>query len=850
MKIYCLDTSVIIENPKIITDLGESEIIIPFCVLNEVDGHRKKPGVLGRNAREAIRNINAIIGDEDISKGVETEDGGILRFLRSDFERETIDLKIIACAEWIKAHEGEDPVLLSNDIGLRILARTKGIKSEEHKNTGPNVFGYTGTGEITLPESMITQIHERGYVRLQEDCNLCDDDFYQNQMFIIKSEEKNSSTLAKFERYEDQSAFVKINKTRPWDVAPANIEQTFALDMLMNPDTDLVTMIGKAGTGKTFLATAAGLDQVFDLGLYERIVLLRPIVEVGQGIGFLPGPQPLDAKILTPTGWTTMGQIKVGDYVIGRNGKPTKVLKIIPQGEKEIFKIKTTEGMETEACGDHLWLTRTTENIKRKKEGSVKTTKQIIDTLYREPSGKKQISENSRYGLGDLRPNHFLPRNEMVEFEKQDLKISPYVLGSILGDGSISNTISVSNVDFDIIDRIRDETSHLCDLVHNKDTIIYTFSGKYKNNKPSKGIRLTNIVDRKETIFETSGDCIKELNINGGTLFERCSSEKIVDEIKYEYIPCTKKWQNPIKEELRVLGLEGTKCHTKYIPDSYKYSSIEDRIALLQGLMDTDGTVKDNGESSFCTTSKQLAKDIIEVVRSLGGRAILPKPRNRIGNKSKIGEQIVESKLLSYEFTISFDNDVNPFFCKRKSEKYVPRKFIHNNGILSIKEAGIKECQCILVEDPEHLYITDDYIVTHNTEEEKLEPWIRPFKDNLMVLFNQDKKTIDMHFEKRKIVVEAMSYIRGRSIPNSFIIVDEAQNLTVEELKTILTRAAHGSKIVLTGDIEQIDVPKLDAETNGLSRVIEAFKDEAIAGHITMTKGQRSELATISAEIL
>ena len=100
------------------------------------------------------------------------------------------------------------------------------------------------------------------------------------------------------------------------------------------------------------------------------------------------------------------------------------------------------------------------------------------------------------------------------------------------------------------------------------------------------------------------------------------------------------------------------------------------------------------------------------------------------------------------------------------------------------------------------------------------------------------------------IQVEALSYIRGRSIPNSFIIVDEAQNLSVHELKTIITRAGEGSKIVLTGDLAQIDAPYLDAISNGLSITIEKFKEYDIAGHITLRAGVRSELATLAAKIL
>lgn len=136
------------------------------------------------------------------------------------------------------------------------------------------------------------------------------------------------------------------------------------------------------------------------------------------------------------------------------------------------------------------------------------------------------------------------------------------------------------------------------------------------------------------------------------------------------------------------------------------------------------------------------------------------------------------------------------------------------------------------------------------TLEEKMSPWIAPLNDNLEFLFDGDVKTLEMFKESGIIQIEALTYIRGRSIPNSFIIIDEAQNLSVHELKTIITRAGEGSKIVLTGDVEQIDSPYLDAVSNGLSIAIEKFKEYDVAGHVTLRAGVRSDLATLAAKIL
>jgi PhoH-like ATPase len=135
--------------------------------------------------------------------------------------------------------------------------------------------------------------------------------------------------------------------------------------------------------------------------------------------------------------------------------------------------------------------------------------------------------------------------------------------------------------------------------------------------------------------------------------------------------------------------------------------------------------------------------------------------------------------------------------------------------------------------------------------EQKLAPWTQPIKDNFEVLLGDHWETnLNMWIKNKKISFEALSFIRGRSIAKSLILVDEAQNCSREQIKTILTRAGEGSKVILNGDISQIDDPKLDAINNGLTRVVEKFKSVDIAGHITMNQCERSRLAAVSADLL
>ena len=134
--------------------------------------------------------------------------------------------------------------------------------------------------------------------------------------------------------------------------------------------------------------------------------------------------------------------------------------------------------------------------------------------------------------------------------------------------------------------------------------------------------------------------------------------------------------------------------------------------------------------------------------------------------------------------------------------------------------------------------------------EEKMLPWLKPIQDNMQFIMGNDKIILQQLMESGAIELEALTYIRGRSISNAFIIVDEAQNLTAHEVKTIITRAGEGTKIVLTGDIEQIDNVYTNETSNGLTYAIEKFKNSTIAGHVSFKKGERSRLATEAAKIL
>jgi len=147
----------------------------------------------------------------------------------------------------------------------------------------------------------------------------------------------------------------------------------------------------------------------------------------------------------------------------------------------------------------------------------------------------------------------------------------------------------------------------------------------------------------------------------------------------------------------------------------------------------------------------------------------------------------------------------------------------------------------------------DDPGYLPGAKEEKLRPWMQPIYDNLDFLFRactDSKHLLDDFLRRGTIAMETLTYIRGRSIPNQFILCDEAQNLSPNMVKTLVTRMGEGTKLVLTGDPEQIDHPYLDADSNGLTYLVEKLKSEKISGHVMLTKGERSRVAELAAKLL
>ena len=342
--------------------------------------------------------------------------------------------------------------------------------------------------------------------------------------------------------------------------------------------------------------------------------------------------QPLYSKILTPNGWVQMGEINVGNYVIGSDGKPKRVLGIFPQGVKDIYEICFNDGTSTRCCDEHLWNVNTYIRNWRKNPFQTKSLREIMN--------EGLIFKNGNH-------KHYIPIVKPIMFEKQELKIDPYVLGYLLGNGSLTSKYQIGyfSIDKEMIDEI---TTRL-PIKHNM-----VISGK---------------------------------------------------SLKDYYLTADDK-NNYINQALREYKLKENNSHTKFIPHDYKISSIEQRLEILQGILDTDSHSRKDGIIELTLASKQLIEDVQFIVQSLGG----------IGRLYEKWIKYEGTKRLYWRLHIKLPPEFIPFKLKRKIETFVaPTKYLPNRAISEVKYIGKELAQCILVDSDDHLYVTDNCILTHNT---------------------------------------------------------------------------------------------------------------------------------------
>ncbi len=302
--VVVLDTSVLLADPESVFGFEAAEVVLPLKVIEELDGHKSRLDEVGRAARAVARTIEELrtaSTERDLSTPVRLPSGGSLRVLIEGHELDRLgrlgldvakgDNAILAAALHI-ADQGRPVRLVSADVNLRIKAAVLGLDAVEHTQTRPgfHTAAHPGWRPVPVSTGLIDRLYSERVVAV-ESMDEADaarlEQLRPNEFGVLTAGQQSALT-----RRRARAVQLVRTDLQAWGLQPRSKEQRFALDLLLDPDVELVGLSGRAGTGKTMLAIAAGLEQVFELGRvhYDRLMIIRPMIAVGrQEVGFLPG---------------------------------------------------------------------------------------------------------------------------------------------------------------------------------------------------------------------------------------------------------------------------------------------------------------------------------------------------------------------------------------------------------------------------------------------------------------------------------------------------------------------------------------------------------------------------------
>ncbi|UXH45551.1 PhoH family protein [Rossellomorea vietnamensis] len=302
-KIYVLDTNVLLQDPQAIYSFQDNEVVIPAVVLEEVDSKKRYMDEIGRNARHVSKLIDNLRQEGKLHEKIPLYTGGSLRIelnhrsfqqLQDIFVEKTNDNRIIAVAKNLSLEEeakkdGKSVILVSKDTLVRVKADALGLQAEDFLSDRVIEVNdiYTGFIELYTEREFLNKFYEKGELTLTE---ITKQRFYSHQFLIMKDALGSSaSALGMVDATGLKVKKLVYDQEHMWGIKARNVQQTMATELLLRDDISLVTMIGKAGTGKTLLALAAGLLQTEDFNKFNKLLVARPIVPVGKDIGYLPG---------------------------------------------------------------------------------------------------------------------------------------------------------------------------------------------------------------------------------------------------------------------------------------------------------------------------------------------------------------------------------------------------------------------------------------------------------------------------------------------------------------------------------------------------------------------------------
>lgn len=363
--------------------------------------------------------------------------------------------------------------------------------------------------------------------------------------------------------------------------------------------------------------------------------------------------------VLTPTGWKAISTLQVGDMVCAIDGTFVPVAGVYPQGQKEIYELQLSDGSKIRCTLDHLWAVETswdrspgaiTKKFRRpNKTGQRRNTRQPRSTGWKVIT-TAEIKQRLDAGAWKRGGRWSIPLCQPVQFPEQNIPLDPWLLGVLLGDGGFTTpTIRFSSADQFIVD------------------------GVAAVLPPGPSVRHVAAYDYSITMG----------NIGG--------------------------YANPVTHAIRKLGLAGKLSYEKSVPRSYLFNTPNVRLAVLQGLLDTDGTVLPTNSITFSSTSQALADDVKFLTESLGGVATLQVPR-----MAKINGR--ETRPV-YSVTVNLPNNLLPFRLPRKLAKCAPKqqRGLPRRFIVGLKWCGPAPATCISIAHPTHLFLTDHFVPTHNT---------------------------------------------------------------------------------------------------------------------------------------
>lgn len=312
-KIFVLDTSVLIHDPYCLEKFQDNIVVLPFCVIEEIDKLKSAPNSVGENSRRTSRLIDKYKKQGSLKDGVPTKGGGLLigdysptfkKVFPQGVEKSNDNIIISTAKKWHDKNKNQEVVIVSKDINLRLKASVVGLKEQDYLNdkVADQVEKlYTGFATLNLPSSLcpefFSQLAQRNKVAVREFPAIKTNGLYPNQCCRLQDEESGKYVLAIYKMNGNGAYFsfvpkpkglVKNEGNKDLEIKPINDEQALAYALLTDPEILLVTLIGKAGSGKTLISLLAGCN-LLDDGQREYLKVYRPNIVMGKGLGFLPG---------------------------------------------------------------------------------------------------------------------------------------------------------------------------------------------------------------------------------------------------------------------------------------------------------------------------------------------------------------------------------------------------------------------------------------------------------------------------------------------------------------------------------------------------------------------------------